>query len=145
LVLNGDSLILTGLRPLIETIDDSRADVCILGVNVADASRYGTLEADISGRLTRFAEKKPGKGMINAGVYLFRAEVISSFPDQRTLSFEQDVFPAILQKGCSVGILGVHAPFLDIGTEASLKEAEGFIEQNKKYFYLGLAEEDPTA
>jgi D-glycero-alpha-D-manno-heptose 1-phosphate guanylyltransferase len=120
LILNGDSLILTGLKPLLERIEDADADVCILGVNVTDASRYGTLEAR-DGRLTRFAEKKPGKATINAGVYLFGVEVLGSFPNKTPLSFEQDVFPVILQKGHSVGIVAVEAPFLDIGTEASLK------------------------
>jgi len=47
------------------------------------------------GLLAGFQEKRPGAGVINAGVYLFRTPVIGSFPDSSPLSFETDVFPAL--------------------------------------------------
>ena len=43
-----------------------------------------------------FNEKKPGAGVINAGVYLFRTPTIGQFPDKTPLSFETDVFPALI-------------------------------------------------
>ena len=46
--------------------------------------------------LAGFNEKKPGAGVINAGVYLFRASAVDSFPDKTPLSFETEVFPALI-------------------------------------------------
>jgi D-glycero-alpha-D-manno-heptose 1-phosphate guanylyltransferase len=137
LVLNGDSLVLTQLNALCRESDEKEFDAGVMGINISDASRYGTLELNDKSSLIGFAEKKPGPAIINAGVYLFRHEVLDFFPSKRPLSFEQEVFPVLLKKGVRIRGEVVDAPFLDIGTEASLKEAEGFIEQNKKHFYVG--------
>jgi NDP-sugar pyrophosphorylase family protein len=86
--------------------------------------------------LIRFSEKQPGAATINAGVYLFRAATLNSFPPKRPLSFEQDVFPSLLERNARIAVTAVKAPFLDIGTETSLKEAEGFILDNIHSFGL---------
>lgn len=134
LVLNGDSLILTDLSKITKVLNDSKADAAMLGLEVPDASRYGTLDAGSSGDLLRFAEKKPGAATINAGVYLFRGSLLAHFPADRPLSFEQQAFPALLARGTRIQVVKVNAPFLDIGTEESLKQAEGFILHNQEYF-----------
>jgi D-glycero-alpha-D-manno-heptose 1-phosphate guanylyltransferase len=142
LVLNGDSLILTRLSVMSEALDSMDVGICVLGLDVPDASRYGTLERDANDRLRRFSEKKPGAATINAGVYLIRSALIPSFPEKRPLSFEQDAFPVLLNQGVGMQVAREEAPFLDIGTEASLKEAEDFILQNQDHFYIGRVAED---
>jgi D-glycero-alpha-D-manno-heptose 1-phosphate guanylyltransferase len=66
-------------------------------------------------------------------VYAFSPRAIRTMPAQRPLSFETDVFPAFAATG-RVSVARTAAPFLDIGTPASLAEAERFITQNQHEF-----------
>jgi D-glycero-alpha-D-manno-heptose 1-phosphate guanylyltransferase len=136
MVLNGDSLILADLEPMVQGANANGASAGILGLDVPDASRYGTLQTGENGELIRFSEKQPGAATINAGVYLFRAATLNAFPSKRPLSFEQDVFPSLLERHARIAVTAVKAPFLDIGTETSLKEAEAFIRGNIHSFEL---------
>jgi D-glycero-alpha-D-manno-heptose 1-phosphate guanylyltransferase len=101
---------------------------------VSDAARFGTLETATDGRLIRFAEKRSGTGLINAGVYAFRAALLAEFPAKRPLSFEVEVFPQLLQQGCQLKVTTCRAPFIDIGTEASLPQTEAFIRDHHAEF-----------
>ena len=135
LVLNGDSLLLTPIAPLLDALDP-KTDAAIFGLPVPDASRYGSLEINSQGNLVRFAEKRPGPATINAGVYFFRRTTLEDFPAQRPLSFETEVFPELIARGKTIRVVSADAPFLDIGTEASLKEAEAFILQHQDQFTI---------
>ena len=134
LVLNGDSLAPTPLAEMFQSLDNPDWDGAILGVRVADASRFGTILQNENGGLTGFNEKKPGAGVINAGVYLFRASMIERFPGQTPLSFETEVFPALIGSNVHLKVCVTDAPFLDIGTPESLPLAEQFIRRNADYF-----------
>ena len=134
LVLNGDSLAPAPLAEMFQSLDNPDWDGAILGVPVANASRFGTISQNASGELTGFNEKKPGAGVINAGVYLFRASAIGSFPDGTPLSFETDVFPALIAGNVRLKVCVTDAPFLDIGTPESLPLAEEFIRRNAGFF-----------
>jgi NDP-sugar pyrophosphorylase family protein len=134
LVLNGDSLVFADLAAIAAPLATQQVDGVVAGLEVPDAARYGSLEFDISNRLQRFAEKRPGAGVINAGVYLLRHELVKKFPSQRPLSFEQDVFPQLLSAGACLQVATTRAPFLDIGTPESLAQAEEFITTNQKCF-----------
>ncbi len=134
LVLNGDSLVLADLMPLLNSLQDQSIDAAILGVEVGDALRYGTLKFGNDGLLVGFEEKKPGAGVINAGVYLFRKKALENFTREKSLSFETEVFPKMLADKLKIQVITSNAPFIDIGTEDSLKEADLFIENYKPYF-----------
>jgi D-glycero-alpha-D-manno-heptose 1-phosphate guanylyltransferase len=131
LVLNGDSLVLTSLRPLMLAAE--HMDGAVLGVKVKDASRYGTLQVKDS-MLAGFEEKRPGAGLVNAGVYLFKAETLARFPRGESLSFEYDIYPALIADGARIAVARCEAPFLDIGTEESLKQAEAFVQKHMDWF-----------
>lgn len=134
LVLNGDSLALAQLDELFDCLSDSRVSGAILGVPMPDASRYGTIEMDATGDLISFKEKQPGPGAINAGVYLFRASAVESFPHRVPLSFEKDVFPELIASGMRLKVCVTQAPFLDIGTPESLHLADAFVRQHAGFF-----------
>ena len=133
-MLNGDSLAPAPLDKMFASLDEPEMAGAILGVRVADASRFGTILQNAAGDLTGFNEKKPGVGVINAGVYLFRASTIDSFPDKTPLSFETEVFPALVAGRVRLKVCVTGAPFLDIGTPESLPLAEVFIWRNADYF-----------
>ncbi|HYG23857.1 MAG TPA: sugar phosphate nucleotidyltransferase [Verrucomicrobiae bacterium] len=134
LVMNGDSLALAPLQPLVDSLNDSGIDGAILGVPMTEASRYGTLAQTAAGELAGFLEKRPGAGIINAGVYLFRDSLIRTFPVKRPLSFETDVFPMLAERGTRLKVCVTDAPFLDIGTPESLPLAEAFVRQQAEWF-----------
>jgi D-glycero-alpha-D-manno-heptose 1-phosphate guanylyltransferase len=134
LVLNGDSLALASLEPMFQALADEGVEGALLGVPMPDASRYGTIERNASGDLIGFNEKRPGAGVINAGVYLFRESLVRLFPSRAPLSFEQDVFPALAARGVRLKVCVTQAPFLDIGTPESLPLAEAFVRENAAFF-----------
>ena len=144
LVANGDSLAFGNLTEAINNLRDSSMGGLLIGCAVADASRYGTMVSDANGQLLRFEEKRPGRGIINAGIYLLKDSIVQkcvSWTSERTsaqeppsLSFEQDIFPRLLREGMRLKVFVVEGPFLDIGTPETLREAEEFVAQNRAQF-----------
>jgi NDP-sugar pyrophosphorylase family protein len=134
LVLNGDSLVFADLALALAQLVDPVIAGLILGRPVPDTSRYGALATGPAGELLRFEEKRPGRGVINSGVYLLRHSLLAEFPRQTPLSFERDVFPALIGRGYRLQVALTDAPFLDIGTPESLPQAEAFIRANLAEF-----------
>jgi len=132
-VVNGDSMVFADPRPLLAPLVNGDADASLLGLELDDASRFGSLDVDAQGRLWGFREKRLGAGVINAGVYAFTAACLCAAPTFRPLSFEYDVFPTLAKRG-RVMVTRVNAPFLDIGTPSTLAEAEQFISTHLDHF-----------
>ena len=133
-VMNGDSLVFAYLAGAAAELRPQDVQGVIIGCTVADASRYGTVATGAGGELRGFLEKRPGKGVINAGVYLLRDSLVRRLPARQPLSFEQQVFPELLAQGVRLKVHAVDAPFLDIGTPESLRQAEAFVEQHRAQF-----------
>ncbi len=132
--MNGDSLVFGELQRAGKLLSSKNVDGVFIGVRVPDAARYGTLQTNDEGKLLGFAEKKPGAGVINAGLYFFKQQLMERIPSQRPLSFEKDVFPGWLAEGRRFQVLEAAPPFLDIGTPESLALAEDFIGENQRWF-----------
>jgi D-glycero-alpha-D-manno-heptose 1-phosphate guanylyltransferase len=136
LVMNGDTLVFADLKSALSAMQDAKVSGAIYGYEAPDASRYGTLVTDASGDLVRFEEKKPGRGIISTGLYVFRDALLNQFPQGEPLSLEREVFPALTSAGVSLKVLRMTAPFLDIGTPESLPQAEAFVQANLDWFEL---------
>lgn len=92
----------------------------LLGVQVDDRSRYGSLEVDLGGQLRALVEKgREGPGLINAGVYAFIRDTFASTA-VRACSMEQELLPELLA-GESVSVIEYSGHFIDIGTPESLE------------------------
>lgn len=92
----------------------------LLGVQVDDRSRYGSLEVDLGGQLRALVEKgREGPGLINAGVYAFIRDTFASTA-VRACSMEQELLPELLA-GESVSVIKYSGHFIDIGTPESLE------------------------
>jgi D-glycero-alpha-D-manno-heptose 1-phosphate guanylyltransferase len=131
-VANADSLALAGLSGAVARLERPEVDGVVLGLEMEDASRYGSLAVEEgSDRLGGFREKRPGHAWINAGVYGFRRRVLERFPEREPLSMETEVFPALLAGGARIEVeRAAGAPFLDMGTPESLAQLDGFIDSN---------------
>ena len=124
LVLNGDTWLEPDFKAFAAAAEDS--DFCIAGATVPDASRYGMLESDASGRLFSFAEKTQAatSGTINAGMYLITQNLLASLPVE-PLSLEHQVLPGLTLEQ-RVKVFPTDSPFLDIGTPESFRIAGEF-------------------
>ena len=123
LVTNGDSLIDADIKDAIipKALDGN--DAYIFGVMVDDTSRFGSLRIGSGNRLEAFAEKVPGKGLINSGIYLLSYATVAAIPEHDSVSIERDTFPAMLERHKKIRVLSLGAvKFIDIGTPESIKK-----------------------
>lgn len=124
LIVNGDSILLSDIRSAFTTLKQNHAlDGIIFGTSLTNAGRFGTLEVDEHQLLRAFREKQPGKGSVNAGVYLLKNELLANVSPDKESSLEYDCFPRWLAEGKSIKVVDDKAPFIDIGTPESLKRA----------------------
>jgi len=110
IVLNGDSYSDVSFSDLINQAKNSA--ILISGVNIEDASRYGTLELTTDSTVIRLVEKGiSGPGIINSGVYVVSRKDILSFPEDK-FSFEIDFLGSFNGKFSAAVDYGY---FIDIG------------------------------
>ncbi len=128
LVLNGDSFMQMNFAAMLRAHRQRHGVASIALCRVESAARYGTVELDSSGRVTKFLEKtgKQQSGLVNAGVYVFHRNVVNHIPDG-TVSLETDVFPRLLKHG----VYGFESQglFLDIGTPETYALAQKLCQQ----------------
>jgi NDP-sugar pyrophosphorylase family protein len=124
LVLNGDSYVEWSLLPMLELFTGKDADLVVVLQAVADVSRYGSVTLDLDGRITQFLEKgvRGGPGLINAGVYLLRKQIVRDLPEGIAISLEREVFPQLLDRGV-YGLISTGL-FIDIGIPNDFKRAQ---------------------
>lgn len=140
LALNGDSMLVADIAPLLAQLSSGKVDGALLGLKVLDASRFGSMTIDKAGNLLKFSEKSSGPGVINAGIYLMRRELFDGFPIEQSVSMEYDILPKLIADGARLGVHVIQdAPFLDIGTPESVMLAESFIKHNRRHFSFPFA------
>jgi mannose-1-phosphate guanylyltransferase len=124
LVLNGDSHVEWRFGPMLGMLTEKQAEMVIALQAVADASRFGSVAIGQDGRITEFVEKgvAAGPGLINAGVYLVRKQIIRDLPADRVISLERDVFPRLLDR--RVYGFVCTGLFIDIGIPEDLERAQ---------------------
>ena len=126
LVLNGDSYVDTDLAAFVAWAQARAAEAALLSVEVADASRYGSVEIGPDERVAAFREKRPlaGPGRINAGIYWLSRCLLATYTAAGPCSLETQVLPRLVGQGLLA--YPVDAPFLDIGLPESYAQASAF-------------------
>jgi NDP-sugar pyrophosphorylase family protein len=86
--------------------------------------RYGIVEVDEDGRVTKFIEKpsEAKSGLINAGIYAFSQEIFNYINKGRKVSLEKDVFPRLAEEKKLYGFIydgywrdvGVPEDYMDV-------------------------------
>jgi mannose-1-phosphate guanylyltransferase len=119
LVLNGDVLSDLDVAALAQRHVTAEAAVTISLTRVDDTSTFGVcvLEGD---RITAFVEKPapgtlPGHDTVNAGAYVLAPGVLAGF-GAGPLSFEREVFPALLDAGAVIAGEVHEGVWTDLGT-----------------------------
>lgn len=125
LVLNGDTWIEFDLAKMIKSHQQSKADITIIVRTVSEADRYGTIQIE-NNKIVSFVEKGiPGKGIINAGVYLLRPGIFSEFNLPEVFSFEKDFLARYVSK-LQLNPFLSRGRFIDIGTPEDYFRSQSF-------------------
>jgi mannose-1-phosphate guanylyltransferase len=130
-VLNGDILTDFDVSALWRAHSEFGGRATITLMEVDDPAAYGLVLRDANDAVTDFIEKPdhapPGGAFVNAGAYVLEHDVLDLMPKDRAVSFEREVFPALVGDG----LYGfpTEGYWLDIGTPERYLEATRYLLQ----------------
>ena len=133
LVLSGDHIYKMDYRLMLNDHIEHRADVTIAvrPVPWEEAPAFGIMSVDGENRITEFEEKpaRPKSNLASMGVYVFSWPVLKKYlteddadPDSKN-DFGKNIIPKILADGLRLQAYSFEAYWKDVGTIASLWEA----------------------
>ena len=133
LILSGDHIYKMDYNAMLRHHIQKNADVTIAVRQVPweEASRFGIMNTDEQGTITEFEEKPahPKSNNASMGVYIFRWDKLRDYltrDEQDPASsndFGKNVIPAMLGDGCRMAAYSFNDYWKDVGTIASLWEA----------------------
>jgi NDP-sugar pyrophosphorylase family protein len=132
LMMNGDAFFDINLRALERASRQSGATATLALRSVDNAARYGRVVEDQC-RIVAFMEKdlsRPGPGLINGGIYVLKREILH-LVHEPPCSLEQDVFPALVERGDIRG-LKFDGYFLDIGLPETLEQGRRELPETRR-------------
>ena len=122
-VLNGDSYVELDFVQMYGRHRETGVSLTVCAVEVADAARYGRVVVEGS-RIVGFSEKgTAGRGLINAGVYLMRRNLLEEVTLPDAFSFEEEVLAVRLGQLRPLVYPG-HGRFIDIGVPDDYARAQ---------------------
>ncbi|MFJ4622478.1 sugar phosphate nucleotidyltransferase [Streptomyces sp. NPDC088812] len=127
LVSSGDVFTLDGFNGLLERHLRSGHDLTVAVTHRQRARHFGVLDIDDRGQITGAREKPAVPDdewhWISAGVYCLSPALIKNLPANRVYDFAADLVPDLLTRGQPVGTFPLPGYWQDVGTAASLREA----------------------
>ena len=125
MIFNGDTLFRINLDMFFQRTIEKLANVSIALRFVEDASRYGSVECDVEGRILSFNEKTNTRksGLINGGIYLIASRYFRQFDLPEVFSLEKDFFGPQVKEGYFSGQVFDNY-FLDIGIPEDYQRAQ---------------------
>ena len=127
LVLNGDVLTDLDVGDVVARHRAVGAEGTLALTEVDDPSRYGVVPTDRDGRVLGFVEKPEAATAptrwINAGTYVLEPTVLARIPDDRPVSIEREVFPAMAVEG-RLHAVASEAYWIDTGTPEAYIRAQ---------------------
>lgn len=130
IVMNGDVITDFDIKRLVDYHKEKKGLATLAVIEVADPSRFGSVERDYEGHITRFVEKpEPGKApsnLINAGIYVLEPEVLNYIPNGGKVSLEREVFPILAREGKLYGY-EIHGQWMDVGVSEDYLRANALL------------------
>lgn len=133
LVLSGDHIYKMDYQRMIDSHKEKAASltVGVIPVPIEEASRFGIMNTDLTGRITEFEEKPdhPKSNLASMGIYVFnwprlRQYLVENQEKQKTLEdFGKHVIPTYIKNGESVYAYEFDEYWKDVGTIESLWQA----------------------
>lgn len=132
-ILSGDHIYKMDYYKMMKFHDERDADATIAVIEVPweEASRFGIMETDGEGIVTKFVEKpkEPKSNLASMGVYVFKWKKLKEYlvADERTPGssndFGKNIIPEMLANGEKLCAYGFKGYWKDVGTVQSLWEA----------------------
>ena len=131
LILSGDHIYKMDYEVMLDYHKANKADITIatMPVPIEEASRFGIMVTDETGRITEFEEKpeKPSSNLASMGIYIFTWEVLRealyALKDQQSCDFGKHVLPYCKEKGQRLFAYEYNGYWKDVGTLGSYWEA----------------------
>lgn len=137
LLVYGDSFLPIDFEGLIRGFRDTDKVGMIV---VYDSRQYDTgvpnnIRLDKEGFVAEYKKdsRKPFFHYTDAGVSVFKREVVDLIPKERKVSLEEEIFPHLIKKRELMGYIS-QQPFYDIGTQERIKRLEEFLRLNTVKF-----------
>lgn len=126
IVLNGDSFIDINIFEYLQWFQSNNNDISMVITKKNNSKRYGNVNFDGNGLITSFEEKNNSSltTSINAGLYIFKKNIINFSSFGYEFSLETELFPTLIELG--INAFHCDEKFIDIGTEKSYRNAQLF-------------------
>ena len=160
LVLSGDHIYKMNYGKMLAAHKEANADatIAVIEVPMKEASRFGIMNTDESGRIVEFEEKPehPKSNLVSMGIYIFTWKLLRKMlmadiknPDSNH-DFGKDIIPTMLNDGKTLYAYKFKGYWKDVGTIDSLWEANMDLLSSKNELDLGdpswkIYTEDVTA
>ncbi|MDY5986877.1 MAG: glucose-1-phosphate adenylyltransferase [Lachnoclostridium sp.] len=133
LVLSGDHIYKMNYDKMLDEHKAAGADatIAVIEVPIKEASRFGIMNTDETGRIVEFEEKpaNPKSNLASMGIYIFNWKLLRKMlmadmknPDSNH-DFGKDIIPALLNDGKTLYAYKFKGYWKDVGTVDSLWEA----------------------
>lgn len=150
LILSGDHIYKMNYAKMLDYHKEHNADatIAVIGVPIKEASRFGIMNTDETGRIVEFEEKpaQPKSNLASMGIYIFNWKLLRKLlvsdmknPDSHH-DFGKDIIPTLLNDGRTLVAYQFKGYWKDVGTIDSLWEANMDLLDEKNELDLN----DPT-
>lgn len=131
LILSGDHIYKMDYEVMLDFHKANNADVTIatMPVPIEEASRFGIVIADETGKISEFEEKpkNPRSNLASMGIYIFSWKVLKEalikMSDQSNCDFGMHIIPYCHEQGCRMFAYEYNGYWKDVGTLGSYWEA----------------------
>lgn len=129
----GDNLLKQGVRPLVNSYFNHGSDCVICVTAVSDPDRYGIVELDSRGNVSRLVEKpkEPKSNLALAGAYLFNDSIFEAAkkikPSWRNELEITDAIQFLLENGKKISVQHINGWWKDTGKPEDLLEANQLV------------------
>ncbi|HJB88014.1 MAG TPA: glucose-1-phosphate adenylyltransferase [Candidatus Blautia excrementigallinarum] len=131
LILSGDHIYKMDYEVMLDFHKANKADITIacMPVPIEEASRFGIMVADETGRITEFEEKPehPSSNLASMGIYIFSwpvlREALIALKNQTNCDFGKHILPYCKEKGQRLFAYEYNGYWKDVGTLGSYWEA----------------------
>ncbi len=133
LILSGDHIYKMDYSEMLDFHKEQKAEatIAVIGVPIKEASRFGIMNTDETGRIIEFEEKpaEPKSNLASMGIYIFNWKTLRRvlLADMKNAEshhdFGKDIIPTLLGEGKKLVAYQFKGYWKDVGTIDSLWEA----------------------
>lgn len=146
LILSGDHIYKTTYNEMLEIHEKTNADatISVIEVDPKEASRFGIMAVDAKDRIVEFQEKPkvPKSNLASMGIYIFTWKTLRKYLKEDMKNevsdhdFGKNIIPQMLEDGKKLQAYHFNGYWRDVGTLASLHEANMDLAYDKKELNL---------